>query len=145
MDPVRARTVALLIGISLLFLWLRPGEGLEPGRWWVDAMFCIVIPFRAVQSIYLVRGDQAKITADITVNIGVWGYCWRVVVLYLLTVLVCGVIMLSLRAVPDRPEASLRYGLIGGALLLVALPAVCWALFSRDRRGQFDWFVSLWR
>ncbi|MGH1448070.1 MAG: hypothetical protein ACRBBM_01410 [Pseudomonadaceae bacterium] len=78
------------------------------------------------------------------ISIGVRGYFWRGVLVYLMSLLSTMIILLVLRA--DPPTGfSVVWNLYFLALALFIVPSLCWLFFSEDRKAQFNWVVGVFR
>jgi hypothetical protein len=88
----------------------------------------------SVLSVYLLRIVRAEYP-----SVGVFGYCWRVLLLRFL----CGLfaILASMLFLNRRTLPSVAFTVYLHIVSFVLLPIAAWLLFSKSRRSQFKWVL----
>ncbi len=92
-----------------------------------------------------IRGDRAvsKMTTNIALELSVWGYIWRSVLVRYLSMMVAMIFFIALQVNYKQPSEELTT-----AYFAVSLPvsiALVWLFFSTDKKGNIRWIVSLAR
>lgn len=109
--------------------------------------------FHIILAIYLIQrvrvkglGTSNKVATE---ALGVWGYFWRFAVTILMSaiaLLVLVVLILSITGFDLTERTSmLTTTIIYGLVQFPAILLVVWAIFSKDRSGQFKSFIGFFR
>jgi len=78
--------------------------------------------------------------------ITIWGYIWRSIIVYWISwipALFSALILIGVQ--PDPPHPSIPAFLLIGTLQALFSVAVIWSIFSKDRKSQIRWLLSLGR
>jgi hypothetical protein len=142
-DPLRKKAVFCLVVLGVL-PQLSTFNKFPLSQALLGVVLTVLQAFYLVWLIHLLRGEekQHKNKPQWVTSIGLWGYVWRVLVIYWASasVMVLGVLLLGMR--PPPGNLPLLWIVSMNVGLMSAMPLVCWLLFSRDRKGQLLWLVS---
>jgi|GEM_PF-3560426 len=148
LDLTRKQAIGVLIILWWVFCLIGTQDDANPlplDLAIANALFAFPVTFWSVQLIHAVRGDKDRLSAEIIVGIGVWGYVWRFYLLLVLATLICAVILAWTRLAPGEVGPSLTYFIASNLLILLMMSLLCWLLFSRNRKAQLYRLLSIRR
>jgi hypothetical protein len=143
----RSRKIAFLILISLYLLDLgadiaygKLGMTFLPISIWsaFDLLFAVI----CIVLIYYIRGPQNNYKND--TEIGIWGYVWISFIIYYGSLIIL-LITLKLLFGEKFSKAELSHIVYVSCISLTVSPLIFWLFFSKDRKGQLMWCISLVR
>lgn len=89
----------------------------------------------------------SKIDGIVVKDIGVWGYLWRAIVVKYFSFF-SSIILITIFTMTTSyslPEQSLIYTAVYSLLMFPVYVFSAWLFFSSDRKGQFQWVLTLFR
>jgi hypothetical protein len=134
------------IGLIFLYVLVHEVYTLKVNPIEVNVLGFIFGTFSIFFGMYLIvnlRGVELK--GSRSGEVGVWGYIWRYYVITGFSLIVSIYFFKIVFGVPLPPYKSTLINLAVYTITMLLMPIFTWLFFSKDRKSQLQWVVSLFR
>jgi hypothetical protein len=145
---------AIIMVVTISMIWsltyfVEPSE-VDIVEEVINYIFTVI---QIVFAIYFIRrlrirnlGASNEVIAD---ELGIWGYCWRVVITILISlfVFIVPIVLVSIFTGFSLIERvpQLTISIAAGIVTFPIILLVIWLIFSKDRKRQFNSLMSIFR